>query len=165
LLAFALSAAACYAQTGNNQVSIGAETNFPLGNGYSAIYHPGIGGNVKGLYGIGDAAQLTFTIGYNSFSGKSSSEFGKQTLSLLPIQAGYRYNLKSDFYAEGQAGVGILTTKIPGFSYSQTNFAAAINVGHTFGGFDASIRYYTEFDVFSSFAIRLAYNIPLGGKK
>jgi hypothetical protein len=165
LLAFILSAAVCYAQKGNNQVSVGIETNLPLSNGYSDIYHPGIGGNLKGLYGLGDAGQLTLTAGYNSFSGKSSSEFGDQTLSLIPIMAGYRYNLKSGLYGEGQAGVGILTTKVTGFSFSQTDFAAAINVGYTIKGFDASIRYYTEGDVFSSFAVRLAYNFSLGGKK
>ncbi|MBS1532848.1 MAG: hypothetical protein JSU01_21270 [Bacteroidetes bacterium] len=165
LLAFALSVAACYAQKGNNQIGIGGEINFPLGNGYNDIYNPGIGGNLKGLYGIGDAGQLTLTAGYNSFSGKSSSQFGDQTLSLIPIQAGYRYNLKSGLYGEGQAGLGILTTKVTGYSASQTNFAGAINVGYLFKGFDIGVKYYTEFDVFSSFAVRLAYNIPLGDKK
>ncbi|HVS94662.1 MAG TPA: outer membrane beta-barrel protein [Mucilaginibacter sp.] len=165
LLAFILSATFCCAQTGNNQVGVGVETNLLLSNGYSDIYHPGIGGNLKGLYGIGDASQLTLTAGYNSFGGKSSSQFGDQTLSLIPVQAGYRYNLKSGLYGEGQAGVGILTTKVTGFSFSQTNFAAAIGVGYTINGFDASIRYYTEFDVISTFAVRIAYNFSLGGKK
>jgi len=162
VVAFILSASFCYGQTGNNQVSVGAETNFFLSNGFSDIYNPGIGGNVKGLYGIGDASQLTLTSGYTWYGGKSSSQFGDQTLSLIPILAGYRYNLKSAFYGEGQAGLGILTTKIPGFSFSQTNFAAAINVGYVYKGFDVSVRYYTEGDVVSLAAIRLAYNFSLG---
>jgi len=165
LLACTMSAAASYAQKGNNQVSIGAETNLFLSNGYSNIYNPGIGGNLKGLYGIGDASQLTLTVAYNAFSGKSSSQYGDQKLSLLPILAGYRYNLASGFYGEGQAGLATLTTKVTGFSFSQTNFAAAINVGYTISGFDLSIRYYTEGDVVSTFAARVAYNISLGGKK
>ncbi len=162
IVAFILSASFCYAQKGNNQISVGVETNFFLSNGYSSIYNPGLGGNVKGLYGLGDASQVTLTTGYTWYSGKSSSQYGNQSLGLIPILAGYRYNLKSGFYGEGQAGLAILRTSIPGFSFSQTNFAAAINAGYVYKGFDASIRYYTEGDVISLFAIRLAYNFSLG---
>ena len=160
-LAALFSAVCTYAQTGNNQVSIGIETNLFLKSGYSNIYNPGIGGNLKGLYGIQDASQLTLTAGYSSFSGKSSSQYGDQNLSLLPVLAGYRYNLKNGLYAEGQVGLAILRTKAGDFSFSQTNFAAALNVGYTIKGFDASIRYYTEGDVISTFAVRLAYNFSL----
>jgi hypothetical protein len=164
LLVVVFVSTCCFAQKGNNQISVGAEVNFLASNGYSSIYNPGIGGNLKGMYGIGDASQLTITGAYSSFSGKSSSAFGDQTLSLLPILAGYRYNLKNGFYGEGQAGLAILTTKVTGFSFSQTNFAAAINIGYVTHGFDLSARYYTEGDVISTFAVRLAYNFSLSGK-
>ncbi|MGZ3751035.1 MAG: hypothetical protein ACXVA2_09440 [Mucilaginibacter sp.] len=154
----------CFAQKGNNQISIGAEVNFLASNGYSTIYNPGIGGNLKGLYGIGSASQLTISGAFSSFSGKSSSTYGDQTLTLLPVLAGYRYNLTNGLYGEGQAGLAILTTKATGFSFSQTNFAAAINVGYVIHGFDISARYYTEGDVVSTFAVRLAYNFSLSGK-
>lgn len=154
----------CIAQKGNNQISVGAEVNFLASNGYSSIYNPGIGGGIKGLYGLGDAGQLTLSGAYSSFSGKSSSTYGDQTLNLLPILAGYRYNLKSGLYFEGQAGLAVLTTKASGFSFSQTNFAAAANIGYTMDGFDISARYYTEGDVISTFALRLAYNFTLSGK-
>lgn len=154
----------CFSQTGNNQLSVGAEVNFLASNGYSTIYNPGIGGNLKGLYGIGSSSQLTFTVAYSSFSGKSSSSYGDQTLSLLPVLAGYRYNLSGGLYGEGQAGLAILTTKATGFSFSQTNFAAAVNVGYVIHGFDISARYYTEGDVVSTFAVRLAYNFTLSEK-
>jgi hypothetical protein len=155
----------CFAQTGYNQLGVGAEVNFLASNGYSTIYNSGMGGNLKGLYGIGSSSQLTLTVAYSSFSGKSSSAYGDQTLSLLPALAGYRYNLSGGLYGEGQAGLAILTTKAAGFSFSQTNFAAAINVGYVISGFDISARYYTEGDVMSTFAIRLAYNFTLSGKK
>ena len=154
----------CFAQTGNNQISIGAEVNFLASNGYSSIYNPGIGGGLKGLYGIGNASQLTLSGAFSSFSGKSSSAYGDQTLTLLPVLAGYRYNLKGGVYFEGQAGRASLTTKASGFSFSQTNFAAAINIGYAIHGFDISARYYTEGDVVSTFAVRLAYNINLSAK-
>jgi len=163
MLSFMLTAGFCYAQTGNNAISIGAEADFPLGS-YTG-YNIGFGGNVKGLYGLGASGQLTLTAGYSSFSGKSGSLYNGQTLSLLPILAGYRYNLASGLYGEGQVGLATLTTRIPGFSFSQTNFAAAANVGYVFNNFDVSVRYYTEGDVMSMFAVRLAYNIALGGKK
>jgi hypothetical protein len=150
-----------FAQSGNNQISVGAEVNFLASNGYSSIYNPGIGGNLKGLYGIGSASQLTITGAFSSFSGKSSSTYGNQTLTLLPVLAGYRYNLKNGVYGEGQAGLAVLTTKASGFSYAQTNFAAAINIGYVIHGFDISARYYTEGDVISTFAVRLAYNFSL----
>ncbi|MBS1504535.1 MAG: hypothetical protein JST32_20915 [Bacteroidetes bacterium] len=87
--------------------------------------------------------------------------YGNQTLTLLPILAGYRYNLNGGLYFEGQAGAAVLTTKASGFSFSQTNFAGAINVGYVVHGVDISARYYTEGDVVSTFAVRLAYNFKL----
>ena len=154
----------CNAQTGNNQLSVGAEVNFLLSNGYSSIYNPGFGGNLKGMYGIGKAGQLTLASGYVSYSGKSGSEFGDQRLSLIPILAGYRYNLKSGFYAEGQAGLGILGTNFSGGSFSQTDPAVAANAGYTYKGLDLSLRFYSEGDVISILAIRVAYNISFGSK-
>jgi hypothetical protein len=154
----------CLAQAGKNAVSVGAEVNFLASNGYSTIYNAGFGGNLKGLYGVGTAGQATLTAGYSSFSGKSSSQFGNQTLSLIPVLAGYRYNLESGLYGEAQAGIGILTTKASGFSFSQTNFGGALNVGYVTHGFDLSVRYYTEGDVMSLFAVRVAYNFSLSGK-
>ena len=165
MLALMLPAAFCFAQAGKVQIGIGAETNLFLSNGYSNIYSAGFGGNIKGLYGIDDASQITLTGGYTYFSGKSSSQYGNQNLSLLPILAGYRYNLKSGLYAEGQLGVGSLTTHVTGGNFTQTNFAAALNVGYCYKGLDLSIRYYTEGDVISIFAVRVGYNFSLGGGK
>jgi hypothetical protein len=168
MLALLALAGVCRAQTGNNQISVGAETNFLLTNGYSNIYHPGFGGNLKGMFGIGTAPQqLTLTVGYTHFGGKPFT-YGTatvdQTLSLIPILAGYRYNTSSGFYGELQAGVGMLGTHSDGTTFTQTNFAGAINAGYAYKGLDLSIRYYTEGDVISVFAIRLAYNISLGSK-
>lgn len=104
IVSFVLLVNCCFAQKGNNQIGIGAEADIPLGS-YSG-YNMGFGGNVKGLYGIGAVAQLTLTAGYSSFSSKSGSIYQGQTLSLLPILAGYRYNLVSGLYGEAQTGFG-----------------------------------------------------------
>lgn len=154
----------CSAQAGNNAIGIGAEATFLASNGYSSLYNPGFGGDIKGMYGI-NPGQLTLTVGYNSFSSKSGSIAAGQTLSLLPIQAGYHYTFSQGFYLEPQLGMGILKTKFDGGSFSQTNFAGALNVGYTVNGFDFSVRYYTEGDVISAFAIRVGYNFSLSGSK
>ena len=162
IIAFFLFTGYCSAQAGNNSVGIGAEVNFLASNGYSSFYNPGVGGNIKGMYGI-NPGQITLTAGYSSFSSKSGTVAAGQTLSLLPIQAGYRYTFSQGLYLEPQLGVGILRTKYDGGSFSQTNFAGSLNVGYTVDGFDFSVRYYTEGDVVSAFAIRVGYNFSLGG--
>ena len=156
-----------FAQAGNNAIAVGVSADFLLGPSYSAAYNIGFGGNVKGLYGIGDAGQATFTVAYSSFGGKSGTVFySNQTLSLLPFLAGYRYNLPCDFYGEGQVGLGILTEHSPSFSaYAQTDPAAAVTVGYHKMGWDIGARFYTEGDVMNQFSIRLAYGFPVKIKK
>ena len=164
LAAFIFSFGLCHAQTGNNAVSIGVEPDFLLGS-YTSYYGVGIGGNVKGMLGVGSGmGQLTLTGGYSTFSSKSGTAAAGQTLSLVPILAGYRQSCKSGFYGEAQAGLGILGTKYTGGSFSQTNFSGAINAGYCQNNFDFSVRYNTEGDVISLFALRVAYNIPLKSK-
>ena len=148
------------AQKGNNQIGIGAEVDFPMGN-LGTAYKTGFGGSIKGLYGIGNAGQLSLSAGLSSFKGKSGTIYASQTFNLVPILAGYRHNFKSSFYLEPQAGVGIGTTKVSNFKFTQTEFAAVLNVGYAKNGFDISAFYHSEFDVLSMFGIRVAYNISL----
>jgi hypothetical protein len=104
-------------------------------------------------------AQLTLTVAYSSFRGKSGKLlYANQTLSLLPVLAGYRYNLPEHLYVEGQAGVGLLTQHSPGYTYTQTNPAAGFSAGVIMDGFDLSALIYTEGHVMNEFAIKLAYN-------
>jgi hypothetical protein len=152
----------CFAQSGNNQVSVGGSADFLLGPGYRAAYNVGFGGGIKGLYGLGEMAQVTLSVAYSSFGGKSGTlYYTNQTLSLLPILAGYRYYLPNHFYAEGQAGIGFLTQQSPSYTYTQTNPAAGLSAGVIMDGFDLSARFYTEGSVMNQFAIRLAYNFSL----
>jgi len=149
----------CFAQSGNNQVGVGGSADFLLTPEYRAAYNNGFGGNIKALYGLGDMAQLTLTVAYSSFRGKSGTLFNtNQTLSLLPVLAGYRYNLPDHFYVEGQAGVGFMTQQSPGYTNTQTKAAAALSAGVIMDGFDLSARIYTEGNVMNQFAVKLAYN-------
>src|SRR5476651_1333902 len=91
IAAIIMFSACCFAQAGNNAVSVGGSADFLLGPGYRAAYNVGFGGSVKGLYGLGDEGQATFTIAYSSFKGKSGTgffDYSNQTLSLLPILVG-----------------------------------------------------------------------------
>jgi hypothetical protein len=149
----------CFAQSGNNQVGVGGSADFLLSPGYRAAYKDGFGGNIKALYGLGDWAQVTLTVAYSSFNGKSGTLFyTNQNLSLLPVLAGYRYNLPEHLYVEGQAGIGFLTQHSPGYTYTQTNPAAGFSAGVIMDGFDLSALIYTEGSVMNQFAIKLAYN-------
>jgi hypothetical protein len=161
MAAFILTAGYCSAQTGNNQISVGAEGDFFISNLNSA-YGVGFGGNVKGMFGVGTAGQVTLTAGYSSFGGKSGTVFSNQTFSMIPILAGYRQNFKGGLYLEPQAGVTINTTHFNGGTFSETEFGAGLNVGYATNGFDVSARYFSEGDVFGMFAVRVAYNFSLG---
>jgi hypothetical protein len=148
-----------FAQSGNNQVGIGGSADFLLTPGYHAAYNNGFGGNIKALYGLGDMAQLTLMVSYSSFGGKSGTLFyTHQTLSLLPVLAGYRYNLPEHLYVEGQAGVGFLKQQSPNYTNTQTNPAAGFSAGVIMDGFDLNALIYTEGNVMNQFAIKLAYN-------
>src|SRR5687768_491692 len=97
------------AQQGNNQIGIAAQVGLPMGD-FGDGFKTGIGGSVKGLLGVGQAGQVTFTTGYTSFSAKDEMVDGlgadKVKTSIIPLLAGYRHNF-SGFYVEPQVGYGI----------------------------------------------------------
>ena len=52
-----------FAQKGNNQVGGGLDLSFPTGD-FSTGFKTGFGLYAKGLYGVGTAGQVTFTISF-----------------------------------------------------------------------------------------------------
>src|SRR3954469_19802540 len=101
---------AAHAQSGNNQIGIGAEAGIPTGKDASQSTKIGIGGSVKALYGVGSAGQITLTSGYMTMGGKNLPDGVKANLTIIPVMAGYRQNF-GGFYVEPQAGVGFLKQK------------------------------------------------------
>src|SRR5688572_21828515 len=95
-----------FAQEGNNQVSPAAELALPTGDAGDAN-KLGLGATVKGLYGIGEAGQITFTTGFLASSAKPEYKDAlgadKITSSMIPLLAGYRHHFNG-FYAEPQVG-------------------------------------------------------------
>lgn len=166
IVTFTLLAGYASAQKGNNQLSVGVQGEFFLGD-FANYYNAGIGGSVKGLYGVGSSGQLSLSTGYTTFTGKGLAN--GQTFSIIPTLLGYRFNCKSGFYLEPQAGVTFNTTHFGNGTYSgtdsMTEFGGALNVGYTVSGFDFSVHYLSEGDVFSLMGVKVAYNFSLGGKK
>jgi len=160
---------AAHAQSGTFKIGIGPEGGIPTGDAGDAV-KTGIGGSVKALLGIGNAGQITFTTGYMTFGGKDLSDGEKASLNVIPFMAGYRQNF-GGFYVEPQAGVGMMKVKDSYNGYSETTsatrFTWAAGIGYVISNVDIGVRYQSyESDGghFGFAGIRLAYNIPIGGK-
>ena len=66
----------------------------------------GLGGFVKGMYGVSENGQLTLTAGLSKFKSKNSIE-NETTMRLIPFLAGYKHNFHQ-FFIEPQVGFGEL---------------------------------------------------------
>lgn len=159
-------ATASFAQSGKNQLGIGAEVALGTGSGGGTVF----GGTAKYLHGIGTAGQVTLTAGALF---DSESEGGvKATGTQIPILLGYRHNFNGP-YVEPQLGYMSTkaTVKVDGeelMSGSDGTFAYAIGGGYAFtNGLDLGVSFrngaksgYTGAVVF-----RVGYNFSLGGSK
>jgi hypothetical protein len=161
-----------FAQKGNNKIGVGADLSFPTGD-FGEAFKTGFGGYVKGMYGIGEAGQITFTTGYSGFKLKNSIDDFKMTTSIIPLLAGYRHNFQS-FFAEPQIGYGIygikVETDIEGLEGKESEgaFTWALNAGYVFNDkIEVSARYQSGHKDGSSqslFGLRVGYNFSLGSK-
>src|SRR5215212_1332607 len=97
------------AQSGTTQIGVAAEIGIPTGD-FGDAFKTGFGGSVKGLFGIGESGQITFTTGYSTFKMNGSTDDFKATIGIIPLLAGYRHNF-SGFYVEPQLGYGIYRGK------------------------------------------------------
>ncbi|MEP7374077.1 MAG: hypothetical protein ABI675_11850 [Chitinophagaceae bacterium] len=129
------------AQKGRNQVNLVAEAAVP-------VYQNdrGFGGFVKGMYGIGQSAQLTLMTGISHFRSKKSIEQITTNTSLIPVLAGYKQNFHK-FYIEPQAGYGELGGKIySGGDYARPSVGAffwAIGGGYDHKKINIGLRFQT----------------------
>ena len=90
-------ASASFAQTGKNQVGIGAEVALGTSSGSGTAF----GATAKYLHGVGSAGQVTLTAGA-LFDSESEGEV-KATGTQIPILLGYRHNFNG-LYVEPQLG-------------------------------------------------------------
>lgn len=172
---FAMTAivAGSFAQQGSLQLSPAVEVALPTGDA-SETSKLGLGVTVKGLYGISDAGQVSFTTGLLVSGAKKEFKdlvgADRITSTMIPLLAGYRHNFNG-FYAEPQVGYGIYAAKIKGGEFdskeSEGAFTWAAGAGYIFNNFEAGIRYQSMHkDGASSgfFGIRLGYILPVGNK-
>lgn len=159
-----------YSQSGKNQIGVGADLGVPTGDFADGV-KTGFGGYAKGLFGIGEAGQITFTTGYSAFKFKGSTSETKATWSIIPLLAGYRHNF-SGFYAEPQVGYAIngIKVKAEGESASESDgaFAWAVGFGYVVSNVDFGARYqsaHKDGGTVSLVGIHVGYNFSLGGNK
>jgi hypothetical protein len=164
-----------YSQTGNNQIGVGGDVAIPMGD-FGDGFKTGFGGYAKGLFGIGEAGQVTFTTGYSGFKAKGSTSEESATASIIPLLAGYRHNF-SGFYVEPQVGYNIfgLKYKSSGISVSDSEggFAYAVGLGYVVSNVDFGVRYQggkpsgsgSDSINWSFIGIHVGYNFTLGGSK
>jgi hypothetical protein len=163
LLTFTLFASIyCFAQKGKNQVNFGPEADLPIGTMGDA-YKLGFGGTLKGLLGVGKTGQVTLTLGYSTFKGKSGTSGGYsyagQTFNVIPFLVGYRNNFNK-FYIEPQLGLASYTTKVTGFKETETRLTYGLSVGYAINSFDLGLRYQGH-EGASFIGARVAYVIDL----
>ena len=96
LLATILIYASSSAQKGNNQIGVGGDLSIPTGD-FAASFKTGIGGYVKGMFGVGKSGQVTFTSGYSSFKESGEWDDFMTTQTVVPLLIGYRANFNGLF--------------------------------------------------------------------
>jgi hypothetical protein len=150
LVLFILAFLSLGAQKGNNGLTINGEITVP-------VYQndQGFGLFVKGLYGIGKSAQLTFSGGVSKFNAKNSIENKNETTRLVPFYLGYKQNI-SKFYIEPKIGFGEMGGKITSDGdYSRPSVAAifgGLGAGYTLKRFHAGISFQTAHGIENSSA-------------
>jgi Outer membrane protein beta-barrel domain len=171
VLAAILFSASSFAQKGNNNIGVGADLSLLTGY-FGTWYKPGIGAYAKGMYGIGDAGQVTFTTGFSVFKQKGSTHDFKATMSIVPLLAGYRHHF-NDFFVEPQIGYGIYSSKVKeeGESFHDSNgaFTWAATAGYIFNRqIEVSARFQSasrEGTSLGVFGLRVGYNFSLSDAK
>jgi outer membrane autotransporter protein len=148
-------------------ISIGVDAALPMGD-FADVSKTGFGGTAKFAYPAGPGA-ITVTAGYISFSGKSQTvNVGGTTMTisgsssyLIPMKAGYRFNLGQGFGIEPQVGYSVGKNSSGGFTY-------AGQIGYLINNqIDISARYEglsKSGTSWSFIGFRVAYNFSLGSK-
>ena len=170
LLAALLFYASSSAQKGNTQIGVGTDFAIPTGD-FGSIFKPGMGFYVKGLLGVGQAGQVTFTSGYSSF--KAVQDFPLKS-GIAPLLLGYRANFNG-FFVEPQFGFSINNATSEGLDGEAPmkeqggSVMWAAGVGYVFNNkLEVGARYESASNkgtTIGLFGLRLGYNFSLNGSK
>src|SRR3954447_15249846 len=161
---------AANAQKGTKQISAGVELGLPTGT-FGDAAKVGFGVNGKAIFGITDNGNITATTGISNFGLKG---YTSSNVTVIPVLGGYRHNFQGSakgLYAEPQIGAGIYFSKYGTGGYKETDsevdFTWALGGGYVYQNFDFGLRYQraqANGGGAGFFALKVAYNFPLGGK-
>lgn len=170
LFAFAIAlftASICQAQSASTiskqiQVGINVEGAFPMGD-FGKSYSFGIGGSIMGRYTLSDKANLTASLGYLNFSGKSITETfegddGPQTQTFkvpstygIPLRLGANYLIGGPLFIQGEIGAS--------FMKGGTAFLYTPGIGARFNNLEVEAKYegWSKNGTLSFFGVRVGY--------
>jgi hypothetical protein len=149
IMLVALTTSKLYAQKGDDykkfSLGLGLEGALPL-TGLNNAYSAGGGLTLRGTIGLDNTSAVTITTGAIAFIPKSFAGVDLKAAINIPVKAGYKYMLSSNFYAIGEAGMTFAKVYASAgngqtFSATSSSFTYAPGIGVQFGGFDTSIRY------------------------
>jgi hypothetical protein len=160
-----------YAQKGDIKIGVGGSLDIPASKSFKHNSKTGYGGYLKGLFGIGNSNQATFTANYSSFPQKQIISGYTNTVSIISLLPGYRYSING-FYIETQAGLSIFQDKsnTPSGSTNHitSKFTWAGGLGYEIHNIDIGVRYQSSasYGGWGSFwDIHIGYNFSLKKKK
>lgn len=160
------------AQKGTNGIQVGARVAVPTEK-LSKVANTGVGGTVKGYYGIGSKStphQVTLEAGYNRFGLKDLPSGVSGYYSAIPLYTGYRY-LFGKVILDTQVGFSINRAggkNVAGekFSDGETAFGWAIGAGYLIKQIELGVKYQSSHgdDAIYSLkfvGLRVGYNFAL----
>jgi hypothetical protein len=152
--------------------SIGVDGGIPTGK-LSDAYNWNLGGSLQVDIPVANKLFVTVNAGYDNIFGKKNlggTGIDATNIELLPVKAGLKYFVVSNFYVQGEAGASFLLNKSKLGDDKSAAFIYAPQVGYQFqlGGksyIDAGVRYEasTKFDSniddskVNFFGLRVAY--------
>ena len=151
---------------------VGVEGGLVTGDAHDAS-NLELGGTARLQYGFSKNLALTLTSGYYNFFGKSYDAAGDkyQSLGMVPIKAGIKYFVGSNFYVAGEAGVGIETKtfatqgEVDDYSdQTHTKLLLSPGIGYAEKHWDIGVRYENYSGSSANYGVvglRLAYGFGL----
>jgi hypothetical protein len=135
-------AAGVQAQKGANAIKVLGEIGIP-----QKAFNPGVGAQVKFLYGVGRSGQIGLTAGFTRFTAKETltgGDFDPTRLTTIPVLLGYRHHF-GGFYLEPGAGYGALNERIDiGGDWARPSAGAfywSAGAGYAHRRLDVGMRY------------------------
>ena len=161
------TASMCQAQSANSiagkiKAGINIEAAFPTGD-FGKDYSMGFGGSVMGRYALSDKTNLTASLGYLNFSGKSITETFEgdggpvtQTYKIpsfhgVPLRIGANYLISGPLFIQGEIGAS--------FMKGGTAFLYTPGIGARFSNLEVEAKYegWSKNGTLSFFGVRVGY--------